>query len=182
ERINGSPSGKVEGHGDRDAPEHTDTIGSKEKKVTKALSFYKMETEELLDFNFEDIPQLDGEELPSFVYKIRKSSRKKKRAMEILNLFYQDIGTSSSSGRHLTQEDAAKEALSRRINQGFALLEEVRLVLETMAYIDKYKKMLDEIWMEKVELDRMIAEEDEKAIIKVKGEVLKEEDDLGAFI
>nr|GFC80540.1 hypothetical protein [Tanacetum cinerariifolium] len=47
ERINGSPSGKVEGHGDRDAPEHTDTIGSKEKKVTKALSFYKMETEEV---------------------------------------------------------------------------------------------------------------------------------------
>nr|GEX06672.1 hypothetical protein [Tanacetum cinerariifolium] len=35
---------KVEGHGDWDAPEYTDTAGSKEKKVTKALSFNKVET------------------------------------------------------------------------------------------------------------------------------------------
>ncbi|GJY07421.1 hypothetical protein Tco_0374475 [Tanacetum coccineum] len=54
-----------------------------------------------------------------------KSSRNKKRAMENLNLFYQDIGTSSSIGRHLTQEEAAKEALTLRISQKFALLEEV---------------------------------------------------------
>ncbi|GJV36335.1 hypothetical protein Tco_1408812 [Tanacetum coccineum] len=37
---------------------------------------------QLLDFNFEDIPQLDGEELPLFVYKTGKSSHNKKRAME----------------------------------------------------------------------------------------------------
>ncbi|GJR72056.1 ribonuclease H-like domain-containing protein [Tanacetum coccineum] len=41
---------------------------------------------------------------------------------------------------NLTQEEAAKEALAIRIIQKFALLEEVRLVLETMAYHDKYKK------------------------------------------
>ncbi|GKC70403.1 hypothetical protein Tco_1116286 [Tanacetum coccineum] len=46
ENVYGSPSEKVEGHGDRDAPKYTDTVGSKEKKVTKALIFYKMETEE----------------------------------------------------------------------------------------------------------------------------------------
>ncbi|GJW39239.1 hypothetical protein Tco_0065084 [Tanacetum coccineum] len=49
-------------------------------------------------------------------------------------------------GRHLTKEEAAKEALALRISQKFALLEEVRPVLETMAYHDKYKKVLDEIW------------------------------------
>ncbi|GKD80869.1 hypothetical protein Tco_1347708, partial [Tanacetum coccineum] len=52
----------------------------------------------------------------------------------------------------------------------------------TMAYNDKYKKVLDEIWKDKVELDGMIAKEEEKEIIKVKGEALKEKDDPRAFI
>ncbi|GKC63330.1 DNA-directed DNA polymerase [Tanacetum coccineum] len=51
-----------------------------------------------------------------------------------------------------------------------------------MAYHDKYKKVLDEIWKEKVELDGMIMKEEEEAIKKVKGEALKEKDDPGAFI
>ncbi|GJV73295.1 hypothetical protein Tco_1493290 [Tanacetum coccineum] len=178
ENVYGSSSEKVKGHGDWDALEYINTTSSKEKKVTKALSFYKMETDEdpfedeyekteksmddwdqLLDFNFDDIPQLDGEELPLFVCKIEKSSRNKKRAIENLNLFYPDIRPSSSTGRHLTQEDAAKEALAHKISQKFALLEEVRPVLETMAYHDKYKKVLDEIC-----------------------EALKEKDDPEAFI
>ncbi|GKE70368.1 hypothetical protein Tco_1528440 [Tanacetum coccineum] len=102
--------------------------------------------------------------------------------MKNLNLFYQDIRPSSSTGRHLTQEEAAKEALALRISQKFALLEEVRPVLETMAYHDKYKKVLDEIWKDKVELDGMIVKEKEEGIKKVKGEALKEKDDPRAFI
>ncbi|GKC70404.1 hypothetical protein Tco_1116287, partial [Tanacetum coccineum] len=101
--------------------------------------------------------------------------------MENLNLFYPDIGPSSSTGRQ-TQKEAVKEALALRISQRFALLEEVRPVLETMAYNDIYKKVLDEIWKEKVELDGMITEEEENAIIKVKGEALKEENDPEEFI
>nr|GFB52469.1 hypothetical protein [Tanacetum cinerariifolium] len=127
--------------------------------------------DQLLDFNFDDIPQLDGEELSPFICKMGKSSRNKKRAIENLNLFYQDIKTSSSTGRHLTQKEAMKEELALRISQKFALLEEVRPVLETITYNDKYKKVLDEIWKDKVELDGMITEEGEKAIINVKGGV-----------
>ncbi|GJU14276.1 hypothetical protein Tco_1142242 [Tanacetum coccineum] len=56
----------------------------------------------LLDFNIDDVPVLGEEGLPPFVCKMRKSSRNKKRAMENLNFFYQDIGTSSSAGGHLT--------------------------------------------------------------------------------
>ncbi|GJW58103.1 hypothetical protein Tco_0104834, partial [Tanacetum coccineum] len=37
-------SDEVKGSGDWDSPEYQDTTGSKGKKVTKALSFYKMET------------------------------------------------------------------------------------------------------------------------------------------
>ncbi|GKC26675.1 hypothetical protein Tco_1033969 [Tanacetum coccineum] len=102
--------------------------------------------------------------------------------MENLNLFYQDIGPSSSAGRHLTQEEAEKEALAIRISQKFALLEEERHVIETMAYHDKYKKILDEIWKDKVELDGKTVKEDEEAVKRIKGEALKEKDDPGAFI
>ncbi|GKG07309.1 hypothetical protein Tco_0330278, partial [Tanacetum coccineum] len=70
----------------------------------------------LLDFNIDDIPLLGEEGLPPFVCKIGKSNRNKKRAMENLNFFYQDIGTSSSASGHLTQEKAAKEALAIRMS------------------------------------------------------------------
>ncbi|GKB45077.1 hypothetical protein Tco_0890019 [Tanacetum coccineum] len=58
--------------------------------------------DQLLDFNFDDVPKF-REELPPFVCKMGKRNRNKKRAMENLNLFYQDIGPSSSAGGHLTQ-------------------------------------------------------------------------------
>nr|GEU31540.1 integrase, catalytic region, zinc finger, CCHC-type, peptidase aspartic, catalytic [Tanacetum cinerariifolium] len=128
----------------------------------------KVVKKELIIALRDDIPLLGGEELLSFVCKMGKSNRNKKRAMKNLILFYQDIGTSSSTGRHLTQKEAAKEALALRINQKFALLKEVRPVLETMAYHDKYKKVLDEIWKDNVELDGMIMKEEEEAIKKVK--------------
>ncbi|GKE71535.1 DNA-directed DNA polymerase [Tanacetum coccineum] len=80
-------SDKVEGSTDWNSPEYQDTAGSKGKKVTKALSFYKMETDEF------------GEELPPLVCKMGKSSRNKKSAMENLSFFYQDIGTSSSADK-----------------------------------------------------------------------------------
>ncbi|GKC10383.1 retrotransposon ORF1 [Tanacetum coccineum] len=111
-----------------------------------------------------------------------KSSRNKKRAMENLNFFYQDIGTSSSAGGHLTQEEAAKEALAIRMSRKFALLEEERPIIETMAYHDKYKKIHDEVWKDKVELDGKIVKEEEEAVKRIKGEALKEKDDPGAFI
>ncbi|GKB34317.1 integrase, catalytic region, zinc finger, CCHC-type containing protein [Tanacetum coccineum] len=136
----------------------------------------------LLDFNIDDIPLLGEEGLPPFVCKMGKSSRNKKREMENLNFFHQDIGTSSSAGGHLTQEEAAKEAIAIRMSQKFALLEEERPIIKTMAYHDKYKKILDEVWKDKVELDGKIVKEEEEAVKKIKGEALKEKDDPGAFI
>ncbi|GKA83009.1 hypothetical protein Tco_0789757, partial [Tanacetum coccineum] len=136
----------------------------------------------LLDFNIDDVPLLGEEGLSPFVCKMGKSSRNKKRAMENLNFFYQDIGTSSSAGGHLTQEEAAKEAIAIRMSRKFALLEEERPIIETMAYHDKYKKILDEVWKDKVELDGKIVKEEEEAVKRIKGEALKEKDDPGTFI
>ncbi|GJX59574.1 hypothetical protein Tco_0290964 [Tanacetum coccineum] len=71
-----------------------------------------------LDFNIDDVPVLGEEGLPPF-----------------------DIGTSSSTGGQLTQEEAAKEVLAIRMSRKFALLEEESPIIETMAYHDKYKKI-----------------------------------------
>ncbi|GJY20341.1 hypothetical protein Tco_0392907 [Tanacetum coccineum] len=87
-----------------------------------------------------------------------KTSRNKKRAMENLNFFYQDIGTSSSAR------------------------EEEMPIIEIMVYHDKYKKILDEVWQDKVELDGKIVKEDQEAVRRIKEEALKEKDDPGAFI
>ncbi|GKE50088.1 hypothetical protein Tco_1481346, partial [Tanacetum coccineum] len=209
ENVYGSSSEKVEGHGDWNALEYTNTTGSKEGNkeddvepgVIFGRSFMSLvngivdfgsgvitvypeqdpfeddsektekcmdDWDQLLDFNFDDIPQLGREELLSFVCKIGESSRNKKRAIENLNLFYPDIRPSSSTRRHLTQDEAVKEALELRISQKFSLLEEVRQVLETMAYHNNYKKVLDKIWKDKVELDGMIVKKEEEAINKVK--------------
>ncbi|GJW22660.1 hypothetical protein Tco_0033282 [Tanacetum coccineum] len=136
----------------------------------------------LLDFNIDDVPLLGEEGLPPFVCKMGKSSRNKKRAMENLNFFYQDIGTSSSVGGHLTQEEAAKEAIAIRMSQKFALLEAERPIIETMAYHDKYKKIIDEVWKDKVWLDGKIVKEEEETVKRIKGEALKEKDDPRTFI
>ncbi|GJR29878.1 reverse transcriptase domain-containing protein [Tanacetum coccineum] len=69
-----------------------------------------------------------------------KSSRNKKRATENLNFFYKDIGTTSSAG------------------------DEERPIIETMAYNDKYKKILNEVWKDKVELDEKIVKDEEEAV------------------
>nr|GFA75226.1 hypothetical protein [Tanacetum cinerariifolium] len=51
-----------------------------------------------------------------------------------------------------------------------------------MTYNDKYKKILDEIWGDKVELDGKTVKEEEDAVKRIKGETLKEKDDTSAFI
>nr|GEW20688.1 hypothetical protein [Tanacetum cinerariifolium] len=231
--------------GDWNSLEYQDMAGSKGKKVVNALSFYRMETDEIseryiapcfvnglkaydgeVNFEFDENPISNeftgelyfmkfiinpeedyfepgvilgrsflrlahgavdfsngfGEELPPFVCKTRKSNRNKKRAMENHNLIYQDIRPSSSAGGHLTQEEAEKEALAIKISQKFALLKEERHVIKTMAYNDKYKKVLDEIWRDKVEIDGNTMKEEEESVKRIKGETLKEIDDPGAFI
>ncbi|GJX14214.1 retrotransposon ORF1 [Tanacetum coccineum] len=123
--------------------------------------------DDLIDFNLDDILVLGEEDILPFVCKMGKSSRNKKQAMENLNFFYQDIGTSSSVGGHLTQEEAAKEALAIRMSRKFDLLEEERPIIEIMAYRDKYKKILDEVWKDKVELDGKIVKEEEEAVKRI---------------
>ncbi|GJR21505.1 hypothetical protein Tco_0970032 [Tanacetum coccineum] len=67
-----------------------------------------------------------------------------------------------------------------RLSHGIANFE--RPLIETMAYNDKYKKILDEICKDKVELDGKTMKKDEEAVKRIKGEAMKEKDKPGAFI
>ncbi|GJT69355.1 hypothetical protein Tco_1028641, partial [Tanacetum coccineum] len=155
-------SDKVEGSGDWNSLEFQDTANNGQKKETKDMGDGKGVRAILGRRSGAGRGGGEGvlgeEGLPPFVCKMGKSSRNKKRAMEKLNFFYQDIGTSSSAGGHLTQEEAAKEALTIRMSRKFALLEDERPIIETMAYHDKYKKIFDEVWKEKVELKGQVNE------------------------
>ncbi|GJW03705.1 hypothetical protein Tco_1562561 [Tanacetum coccineum] len=137
--------------------------------------------ETLLDFDFDEVPQTETD-LPPMVCKMGKGSRNKKKVMENIMYFNNGVGPSSSIGIPLTQEEAKKRALAHNISMRYEILEEVRPVIETLAYNDKYRKLLDEIWADKVRLDGMIKPEEEKAMAKMKGQMLKEKKDPGAFI
>ncbi|GJR18212.1 pescadillo-like protein [Tanacetum coccineum] len=242
-------SDKVEGSRDWNSLEYQDTAVSKGNKFMDALSFYRMETDEISERYIapcfvNGLEAIDGEVNLAFdenlisnesavklcldyvvkkeedfeprvilgrsflrlaqgvvdfgngvitIYpdqiRLRMIQRKQERAQTIeinylisIVMMCQNIGLSSSAGRHLTQEEAVKEELAIRISQRYALLEEERPVIETMAYNDNYKKILDEIWKDKVELNGKTVKEDEEAVKRIKGEALKEKDDLGAFI
>ncbi|GKA22859.1 ribonuclease H-like domain-containing protein [Tanacetum coccineum] len=135
--------------------------------------------ETLLDFD--EVPQIETD-LPPMVCKMGKGSRNKKKVMENIMYFNNGAEPSSSFGIPLTQEETKKRALAHNISMRYEILEEVRPVIETLGYNDKYRKLLDEIWAEKVKLDGMIKSKEEKAMSKMKGHMLKEKKDPGAFI
>ncbi|GJW12264.1 hypothetical protein Tco_1578091 [Tanacetum coccineum] len=101
---------------------------------TKEEGKSKDDWDHLLDFNIDDTPLLGEEGLPPFVCKIGKR-------------------TSSSARGYLSQEEAAKEAITIRM-----------------------------ISKDKVELDGKIVKEEEEAVKRIKGEAVKEKEDPGAFI
>ncbi|GJR43400.1 hypothetical protein Tco_1311503 [Tanacetum coccineum] len=100
--------------------------------------------ETLLDFDIDEVPQTETD-LPPMVCKMGKGSRNKKKVMENIMYFNNGAGPSSSIGIPLTQEEAEKRALAHNISMRYEILEEVRPVIEKLAYNDKYRKLLDEI-------------------------------------
>ncbi|GJW30108.1 hypothetical protein Tco_0046983, partial [Tanacetum coccineum] len=162
-----------------------------EPEVVLERSFMRL-TKGIADFGNGTIaiyPELDpfldnieGVEIPPFMWKIGKNSRNKRKQLEKYQLIYYDMGSSLSTGKLLTQEEAKKEALAIDTCRRYSLLEEERPVIKTMAYNDKYKKILDGICLDKMKLDGEIKKEEEEAIINIKGEALIEKKDPGVFV
>nr|GEY10835.1 hypothetical protein [Tanacetum cinerariifolium] len=90
------------------------------------------------DLDFGDIPENEGVEIPPFVCKMEKN------------------------------KEAEREAPAIDICGRFSIPEEERPMIETMAYSDKYKKLLEEICVDKMKLDGEMKKEEEEAKIKVK--------------
>ncbi|GJQ99648.1 hypothetical protein Tco_0522633 [Tanacetum coccineum] len=72
----------------------------------------------------------------------------KRKQLKKYQMIYSDMGPSLSTEKLLTHEEAAREALTIDICQRFAIPEEESPVIETMAYSNKYKKILDEVYDE----------------------------------
>ncbi|GKE51793.1 hypothetical protein Tco_1486949, partial [Tanacetum coccineum] len=90
-------------------------------------------------------------------------------------------------GNMNSKEYAVKLCLEHEVKRGNKVVKKelgvaLRHIIDTIAYHDKYKKILDEVWKDKAELDGKIVKEEEKAVKRIKGEALKEKDDLRAFI
>nr|GEY82747.1 hypothetical protein [Tanacetum cinerariifolium] len=113
--------------------------------------------------------------------KIGKNSRNKRKQLEKCRLIFSVMGPSLSTRKPLTQEEAKREALAIDICRRYSLLKEERPVIETMAYSDKYKKILNGIYKDKMKLDGEMKKKEEEAIIGIKGEALIEKEDPGAF-
>ncbi|GJW52030.1 hypothetical protein Tco_0093381 [Tanacetum coccineum] len=69
--------------------------------------------DQLLDFNFDDVPK-SGEELSPFICKMGKSNRNKKRAMENFNLFYQDKDKVELNGKTVKEDEEAVKRIKGR--------------------------------------------------------------------
>ncbi|GJR51168.1 hypothetical protein Tco_1401689 [Tanacetum coccineum] len=146
-------SDKVEGSGDWNSPKFQDTANKEddvEPGVNFGRSFLRM-TKAITDFGAGTItiyPDIDP-----FLEETEKEEKSNADWDKLFDFNIDDIpllGTSSSAGGHLTQEEAAKEALAIRMSRKFALSEEERPIIKTIAYHDKYKKILDEVCKDKV--------------------------------
>ncbi|GJZ75127.1 hypothetical protein Tco_0639592 [Tanacetum coccineum] len=145
----------------------------------------KDDWELILDgIDFGDIPKLEETSLPSFVCKMGKRARNKKRPFKNYQMNYSDVGPSLTNRKPLTQEEVAREAIDIDIYKRVSILEEARPIIKTITYSDRYKKILDSILLDKLKLDGEIKSEEEEAIKWVTGghEALKEKEDPGAFI
>nr|GEU71535.1 hypothetical protein [Tanacetum cinerariifolium] len=184
------------------SPEFQDTANSGPKKETKAMVFYQMDTEEVSD-RFVDpcfvnrTEAYDGdinfgveENMISNEYAVKlclEHEVKKGNKVVKKELIIALRGEIYFVKFIIYPEDDVEPGVIYdrsflRMTKEITDFEEERPIIETMAYHDKYKKIIDEIWKDKVELDGKIVKEKEDAVKRIKGEALQEKDDLGAFI
>nr|GEZ21321.1 hypothetical protein [Tanacetum cinerariifolium] len=162
-------SDKIEGSRDWDSPEYQDTTNSGGKNETKAMIFHKMDTKEVSDrfvapCFVNGLEAYDGEinliveeNMFSNEYVVKLCLKHEvKRGNKIVKkelivalrgeIYFVEFIINPDEddvepGEIFKRSFQTKEALALRISQKFSLLEQVRPVLETMAYHDTYKKV-----------------------------------------
>nr|GEY41848.1 hypothetical protein [Tanacetum cinerariifolium] len=155
-------------------------LGVEENMISNEFTV-KLCLDHEVNLDFGDILDIEGVDVSQFVCKMGKSSRTKRKQLENYKLTYSDVGPSMSTRKPLSPEEAEREALAISICKRYSPLEEERPVIKTMAYSDKYKKILKRICLDKIKLEGM-DKADEEALMKIKREALIEKDDPGAFV
>nr|GEV94988.1 retrotransposon Orf1 [Tanacetum cinerariifolium] len=162
-----------EARGDWNSPKYQDTAGSKGKKVMNALSFYKMETNEISErthcyhkgrallVKFIINPEEDAFE-PEVILG-RSFLRLTKGVVDF--------------GNGVTIIHPEPDPFEDDYEKTGKSSDELDQLLDF-----NFDDILDEIWKDNVELDGKTVKEDEKAVKRIKGEALGEKDNLGAFI
>nr|GEW11277.1 hypothetical protein [Tanacetum cinerariifolium] len=97
------------------------------------------------------------------------SSEEKEKIGDDWDLLLVDLDFGDILDIEGVDEEAKREVLAISIYKRYSLPEEDRLVIETMAYSNKYKKIIEGICLDKMKLDGMNKEEEE-TMIKIKGE------------
>nr|GEV64383.1 retrovirus-related Pol polyprotein from transposon TNT 1-94 [Tanacetum cinerariifolium] len=182
-------SDKVEGSGDWDSSEYQDTAGSKRKKVMKALSFYKMEIDEISVryiapcfkgkklVKKELIVALTGE-LYFVKFIINPEEDDFKPRVILGRLFTRLANRVVDFGNGVTTiypkpdpfEDLKKQERAQTIGINYLMM------------CQSLEKNFHRLYNDKVELDGKIVKEEKNAVKRIKKEALKEKGDPGAFI
>ncbi|GKE72579.1 DNA-directed DNA polymerase, partial [Tanacetum coccineum] len=136
------------------------------------------------DIDFEDIPEIDGLELPPYVCNMGKSSRDKKKPHRNYKMTHNSEGPSLIEKKPLSKKEMTYEALKKDIYERIMILQEPRPIIKIMKFIDQHKKLLDSVMLDRLKLDGEIEANEEEATKEViKGyKTLREKDDPGVFV
>nr|GEU99629.1 hypothetical protein [Tanacetum cinerariifolium] len=76
---------------------------------------------------------------------------------------YSDEGSSLNITQPLAQEEMTHEALEKDIQEIITILQESRPIIKTLKYSDRHKKLLDNVLMDKLNLDEEVEPDEEEA-------------------
>nr|GFD37849.1 hypothetical protein [Tanacetum cinerariifolium] len=127
--------------------------------------------------------QLDVIDVPSFVCNMGKSSQNKKPYGNWKRT-YSDEGPSLTVKQPLTQEEMSCEAIEKDIYDRILILQEPRLIIETLKFSDQHKKLLDSVLLDKLKLDGEVKIDKEEATEEIiRGyKMISEKNDPGVFV
>ncbi|GJW44370.1 hypothetical protein Tco_0073169 [Tanacetum coccineum] len=107
----------------------------------------------LASIDVSDVQPLDVTDISPFMCSMGKSARNKKQHSKNYKMSYNGEGPSLTVKRPLTQEELSREELENDIYERILILNEPRLIIETLKYSDQHKKLLDSVILDKLKLD-----------------------------
>ncbi|GJT14724.1 hypothetical protein Tco_0873430 [Tanacetum coccineum] len=158
----------IESEGNWDTSEYRDTADSGRKKILNHSLFigWRRKNDDELDellasIDVSDLPPSDITDIPPFMCSMGKSARNKKQPSKNYKISYNGERPSLTVKRLLTRVELSREELENDIYERILILNEPRLIIETLKYSDQHKKLLDSVLLDKLKLDGELEVEEE---------------------